>query len=471
MKKIFHLIILVGLTSLFTACYKDARSIDPAAPLVRSGSANFTRYVAIGNSLTAGFADGGLYNASIATSYPNLLATQFRLAGGGAFVQPSFNPGRSDGSGYSKMVGAPSATNIRTFNLLNDPTQCGKFAVVGPSLFSPLAPLLEKYVGAPINNFGVPGIRVNQITTPRFGQNRAFNLGTDIFFNPYFERMLSSANATQSYLDFVTAQASTATFFTCWLGNNDVLAYALAGAPDAADFSNDMTTTSVFNSNYASMMTALLANGAKGVVVTIPYVDRAPMFTTITLNGTPGGDPGIRARFLSNGGAAADGVWIQAQGGDRLATTSDLFLLSSAMNYATLGTGTVKYGTQGNPILDIHVLDASEVIDIKARTDAFNTTILGYASANVAVVNINTAILDALASPAGFPSFGIAYRSNFITGGAFSLDGIHLTPAGYAVTANEIIKATNTKFRSAIPLINTAELSTVKFYTTLCQNP
>ena len=44
-----------------------------------SGEANFSVYVAIGNSLTAGYMDGTVSKGSQANSYPNLLAQQFSL--------------------------------------------------------------------------------------------------------------------------------------------------------------------------------------------------------------------------------------------------------------------------------------------------------------------------------------------------------------------------------------------------------
>ena len=41
------------------------------------GKADFTRYVAVGNSLTAGYSDGALYRSGQQNSYPAMLAEQF----------------------------------------------------------------------------------------------------------------------------------------------------------------------------------------------------------------------------------------------------------------------------------------------------------------------------------------------------------------------------------------------------------
>jgi hypothetical protein len=39
-------------------------------------------------------------------------------------------------------------------------------------------------------------------------------------------------------------------------------------------------------------------------------------------------------------------------------------------------------------------------------------------------------------------------NANLVTGGAVSLDGIHLTPRGYALMANEFLKALDSEFGS-----------------------
>ena len=55
-----------------------------------AGDADFSSYVAVGNSLTSGYMDGTVSRGSQANSFPNLLAQQFALVGGGVFTQPSY---------------------------------------------------------------------------------------------------------------------------------------------------------------------------------------------------------------------------------------------------------------------------------------------------------------------------------------------------------------------------------------------
>src|SRR5690606_27523984 len=56
-----------------------------------SGTANFAKYVAVGNSLTAGYTDGALFVNAQKFSFPNLMAEKFEFVGGGDFNQPLMN--------------------------------------------------------------------------------------------------------------------------------------------------------------------------------------------------------------------------------------------------------------------------------------------------------------------------------------------------------------------------------------------
>jgi len=57
------------------------------------GSVDFSKYVAVGNSLTAGLMDAALFTSGQQNSFPNILAQQFQIngVGGGTFNQPDIN--------------------------------------------------------------------------------------------------------------------------------------------------------------------------------------------------------------------------------------------------------------------------------------------------------------------------------------------------------------------------------------------
>jgi len=58
---------------------------------------------------------------------------------------------------------------------------------------------------------------------------------------------------------------------------------------------------------------------------------------------------------------------------------------------------------------------------------------------------------------------GITITSNFITGNAFSLDGIHLTPLGNAMAAHYFIEAINARFSASIPQVLVSDYEAVNF--------
>jgi hypothetical protein len=51
----------------------------------------------------------------------------------------------------------------------------------------------------------------------------------------------------------------------------------------------------------------------------------------------------------------------------------------------------------------------------------------------------------------------------FVTGGLFSLDGVHLTGQGYAIIANEFIHAINDTYGASVPTVSVTEYPGVQF--------
>ena len=75
----------------FVSCDPEFDSPVTDDGFYSSGTANLSKYVSVGNSLTAGYADGALYITGQNNSYPNIMAQQFSFAGGGDFTQPLMN--------------------------------------------------------------------------------------------------------------------------------------------------------------------------------------------------------------------------------------------------------------------------------------------------------------------------------------------------------------------------------------------
>ena len=68
-----------------------------------------------------------------------------------------------------------------------------------------------------------------------------------------------------------------------------------------------------------------------------------------------------------------------------------------------------------------------------------------------------------LLAKAGFISGGMKFNTSFISGGLFSLDGIHLTPRGYAVVANYFIDGINAYYKATVPRVEISSYQGIVF--------
>jgi hypothetical protein len=271
-KYIWLLIILLG----FTAC-NDIEDVDRIEeeielPELTAGTANFSNYVAIGASFTAGFTDNALFKAAQENSFPNILSQQFAKIGGGAFKQPL----TSDNYG-GLAAGGVRITGFEPRLVFGGAGPVALESVIGPvTVGTDIA--INKPVG-PFKNMGVPGAKSYHLLFNGYGN--IANLVTKTA-NPYFVRMASSTTATI----LGDAMAQTPTFFTLSeIGGNDVLGYALSGGDGT-----DVITPSAgavglgFNATFTYLVTTLTSGGAKGVVTNVPYITDLPHFTTVPYN-------------------------------------------------------------------------------------------------------------------------------------------------------------------------------------------
>ncbi|WP_345948437.1 SGNH/GDSL hydrolase family protein [Mucilaginibacter sp. PAMB04274] len=422
-------IFLAGL--LVLAACKPTVDVAPAT----SGSADFTTYIAVGDSQTAGYADGGLYRSGQINSFPNIIAEQLKAVGGGNFAQPLFTEAQANGSGYKKIDrfvdGTPVIVDVA-------PSQTA-FRSATPSLF-------VKYSGDN-NNYGIPGIRlVDAVYSSVPGYANA---------NPYYERVLAASYplANTPYLDFITAKPYT--FFTCWLGNNDALGYATAGGVDTNP-ANKLTEKADFTAAFTAVINRLTTGGQKGAVATIPDVSTIPFFTTVTIPALLAGvqkvAPTVTTLYVN--ARKDDGTYAA-----RAATTTDLITLT----FPTSKMGVSGYGVSPlNPIENQYVLDPNEVARVRDYVTSYNQTINSVAAAKGLAVFDAFTFLNTLKQK-GLLINGVNLSADFVRGGIFSLDGVHLTPKGYAIEANEFIKAINTKYGSNIPQADVNSFNSVIF--------
>ncbi len=206
-----------------------------------AGEADFSTYVAVGNSLTAGYMDGTVSRVGQTYSFPNLLAKQFANVGGGVFTQPSYEEDVNNLGGISGLPGFNTRLVINASVGAPQP-------LAGTSTIS-LTPQAMAY-----NNMGVPGAKSFHLLAPGYGNPAGLALGQA---NPYYVRHATSTTSTV----LGDAVSKNPTFFTNWIGANDVLSYATTGGigvdrtgnPDATQYgSNDITDPTLFAGVYST---------------------------------------------------------------------------------------------------------------------------------------------------------------------------------------------------------------------------
>ena len=445
------------------------------APAASPGSADFSSYIAVGNSLTSGYSDGGLYNEAQATSYPALLAQQFAKTGNGPanFVQPSFSPAKKDGSAYIKLLlvnGAltpvvptppPGPGNPNGNSFLGEAV-----AYTGNKLAGSGQDELEAYTGNQPDNLGVPGISVlsadktaSSTGSPALdGATRGAAAAYGII-NPFYQRLLPAADrGTKDYVTYIGQKS--ATFFTCWMGNNDVLAYATNGGVSslATNPFSGLTDTTSFGKGYRNIVGTISKNGTVGgVCANIPNVTGIPYFTTVPVAAVIAS---IKANPAIPNAAAASLYITTGAGTVREATSADLLTLparavlgrpSGTANPFPVGVG--YSATQANPLPSQYVLDAKEAADVVTRTNLLNAIIAKTARQNKVAYADMSSFFNSI-SQSGFVTNAVNNSSTFASGNLFSLVGVHPTPRGYAVVANEFIRVINGFYGSSVPTVN-----------------
>ena len=429
----YRYIIFIGLLGILFACQPELDDFSTS-----KGNADFSTYVALGNSLTAGYADGSLYKSVQLNSYPSILAEQFKKTGGGEFVQPMMEgeygilPGKFK-LGYS--------------------TDCLEETSLGPvpdvGQLDEIAPL-----GYTVHNMGVPGAKSFHLLAPGYGDFA----GIGTYANPYYARFASSAASTV----LGDAIALEPTFFSLWIGNNDILGYASSGGAN-----DSLTGPDSYAYFLNTILMSITATGAKGSIASIPDMMKAPYFTFM---GTQVPYNGLvlteQAQVDAlNFAYAALGITFELGQNPfivedalthlpRQMKESDMFLL-------TLPSDSLKCFGFGSAVAIPHryILDELETAKVNNHINAYNDVIATMAvQYDLAYVDTYQMMSDL---EQGIITDGVTLSTEFVTGNAFSLDGVHLTSMGYAFIANMFINEINKKFDANLPVVSVTGYTSV----------
>ena len=448
MKKILKIVSFVFIAALIIIGCDEYNEVT--APTVNTGTANFSKFVTIGNSLTAGYQSAALFESAQMYSYGNLIANHMNTL----FAQPIY----SDPGTGGRMEVVSIEPFVSTFNSnVGMPT----------NLTYP----------APYNNLGVPGALLFDVINATNANDCASALfaGTP---NPMFDLVLRNS-ALNLGTQLQQATVLDPSLVTLWIGNNDVLGYATSGGTSPAEPTDVPTFTFLYNLA-AGALDALSANI---VVANLPDVTTIPYFTTV------GPTMALSIPWGNLAALGAPGVFYQKHGeiigtgvADSLTLlTGGIMVTLPAGSYAGLiGTPTDQYYADNNltippgidvtqpfgvhpqnPIPDALVLDADEINTAQTSTQSFNGVISNAASDfGFGLADMYTRMNQIRANDftGGTNINGVVFTTTYVLGGLFSLDGVHPSNQGQAVMGNEFIKAINAKFGANIPLIDVSTI-------------
>ena len=381
----------------------------------------FSSYVAIGNSITAGFQSGGINERTQRESYAGLLADQ---------MDTPFNiPALAE-------PGCPPPLKPLSEAFPPEPISDQNCAFRTPSVSSPL------------HNVAVPQAAVIDVLTN---------------FRVSGNDTLTSANELTSFIlggrtQLQAAKEAHPTFASVWIGNSDVLGAAITGDPALA------TSVDSFETRYSRMVTKLESieslQGAVFVGVApvtliphlsegdeydqnVPLAQQAGTFpSNFELNSCDGSDVLIPFRH----GAALIGSAIGLK--DALGDFAPSITLDCSKD-RTVET-TIRESIPDNledrvlsQIGDenkrISLLTPTEQATLQQRAARFNQIIQNQVAGEYAYVDPNPLFRENSGQIPTFPN--LLDNSSPAFGPLFSLDGIHPSAETHRLIANEIIES------------------------------
>jgi len=371
--------------------------ILPTAAHAQLGKkADLSNLVVIGDSPSAGVQNGSLLAEQQINGYASLVAGQARVD----LPLP--------------LIAFPGIPNVITS------------VSIGPPLVIQTAPgistgRIEPFVQP--RNLAVPGATVSDALNARPTCDPSNITLTDLVLGLPHPCLGTGLPLSQ----IETAEALNPTTIFLWLGGEDALRAAFNGD------SSLLTPPASFETAFAEVMTRLDATGAKLVVANIPDVTTIPFFTPALVAAGLFGVP--VPLFLSTLGLGP---------GDLL--TPEAFPLIAP----------ILQGQASGHLPSNVVLEATEVLAIRAATQAYNTVIANQAAAH------GSPLVDVAGLYASILAKGVVVGGQRLTaaffGGIFSLDGIHPTNTAYALIANEFIRALNTSYSAGIPPLSLRQI-------------
>lgn len=439
--------VTLGILALsFSACVPKIDTPEP-----QSGTADFSRLRVIGGSEFSGYQDGALYQEGQLHSVGALISAQMAYAGGSKTYNQPLMP-----TSVSMGLNKPWESRFLKASKLGDRTDCQGELSLGPVRDTISEAELDAastwaILAQDMNDYSIPFAGLQDLLNTSLGADRSLD-------GPHaFAARHPFSIQNQSPLGAVLA--SQPSFYVMWPGLSDIYNWARQGGhgvslPSPADFRNTLD----------SILGALDAAGAKGVLGNLPDIGHFPYFRTIP----------PRALELSQNKADSlndiynlVGASVNFQAGENGFIVGDPnapngFRQLLADEYITLSVplDSMKcyyMGVLFTLMPDRYTLIQSELSLLRAYTLQYNVIIAELADQYGLALADFSSFYDDLQSGIRFDA--VDFDTEFVSGGFFSLDGWHAHPKGASMVANHFIHAINAKFGATVP---TVELHTLR---------
>ena len=405
-------------------CAKDAELLTSEPQATAVGAPFMARYVALGNSITAGYQSGGINDSTQRRSYAHLLAR----AAGVRFAYPALA-----GRGC-----APPVADFLTQARLSVP---GQPASTGSTCDLRAGTSFT----ATLNNVAVPGANSFDPTGVEGGGYSALT-----------QFILGGRTQVERAIEV------NPTFATVWIGNNDVLGPATQGTTTGA------TPEATFRTNYAAMIDQLRAGSPelqKGVLIGVADVTAIPVLVPAALlvPGSPIYSAQVRA-IVETQLVGRPLALLNCPTTTQALVAFPLFAQLRAATAVLPANIPAPFAcapttVQGFPqqLGTVGILDDEERAFYVARVTAYNAYIRAKAdSIGFQYFDPNPTLLS-LRQRGLVPLFpNLATPRVF--GAYFSLDGVHPSTAGHLLFADSLRLRINSAYGATIPAPDTLSL-------------
>jgi lysophospholipase L1-like esterase len=388
---------------VLVACDSE-KVVNPTATPLNTGL--FASYVAMGNSITAGFQSGGILDSTQQESFAAILAHQ----AGTRYAYPALRaPGCPPPvvSFPSTTLGGPGAPPCS----LRDPSK----------------------VNAILNNVAVPGAATVDPLAP-----------TSVNSNALTTLILGGKTQVQKALD------ASPTFVTIEIGNNDILSAALHGTtvPVPQIGSPGITPVDTVVAEYAAMMRALLTARPKlqGALFGVFAVTALPsLFPAESLYT----NPVFNAEFTFAAGGSV--TYIPNCAGSHALMSIDILAFWQAAGIPKVVS--CQAGVPAEPYGDFFVLDTLKQKQFAAAIAGYDAYISAKADSLGWLYFDPNPLLGQLKAAGAVPTLPNLASTTQTFGPFITLDGIHPSALAHEYIANKLIQGINTKYAVTIDTV------------------